>query len=314
MADDTSFNQIPPLDWQTPMVEPETGRPSTQFQRLWQMMFQSGSSSATVIAAIQAQITSILATLSTKADKAIQIIAGTGLTGGGDLSANRTLNLANTAVTPGSYGDATHVGQFTVDAQGRLTAAASVSISAGGGGGTMFSMPPLPYSSVDSGGNACMGNIFTIKDQITVSALYGSVNNSTIGNVYNMFIATVNTSTSAIISTVAATPSFTTTATGGQTHKYTFASPVVLAPGTYLFGIVKTSGTSTTPCNLIYGSGANPYPGIPIDIGEMYRLFTNSCRVAAYATNASSPSAVSPAAGSVGTTAMYAVGIWFTIP
>jgi concanavalin A-like lectin/glucanase superfamily protein len=41
--------------------------------------------------------------------------------------------LASTAVTPGSYGDATHVGQFTVDADGRLTAAASVAVTATGG-------------------------------------------------------------------------------------------------------------------------------------------------------------------------------------
>ena len=51
------------------------------------------------------------------------ISPGTGLTGGGDLSANRTISLGNTAVTPGSYGSATAVGTFTVDAQGRLTAA-----------------------------------------------------------------------------------------------------------------------------------------------------------------------------------------------
>ena len=41
--------------------------------------------------------------------------------------------LASTAVTPGSYGDATHVGQFTVDADGRLTAASNVAVSGGGG-------------------------------------------------------------------------------------------------------------------------------------------------------------------------------------
>ncbi len=39
--------------------------------------------------------------------------------------------LANTAVTPGTYGDSTHVAQFTVDAQGRLTAAVNVAIAGG---------------------------------------------------------------------------------------------------------------------------------------------------------------------------------------
>jgi len=44
--------------------------------------------------------------------------------------------LANTTVTAGSYGSATQVGQFTVDAQGRITAASNVTISGVAPGGT----------------------------------------------------------------------------------------------------------------------------------------------------------------------------------
>jgi hypothetical protein len=57
------------------------------------------------------------------------ITAGTGLTGGGDLSADRTLSIDNTAVTSGSYGSASAVGTFTVNAQGQLTAASNTTIA-----------------------------------------------------------------------------------------------------------------------------------------------------------------------------------------
>lgn len=66
----------------------------------------------------------------------INVIAGTGLSGGGNLAANITVSLANTAVTAGNYGSATQVAAITIDAQGRITGASNVSITGGGGGGT----------------------------------------------------------------------------------------------------------------------------------------------------------------------------------
>jgi hypothetical protein len=56
------------------------------------------------------------------------VLAGTGLSGGGS-SGDLTLTLANTAVTAAAYGSASAVGTFTVDAQGRLTAAANATIA-----------------------------------------------------------------------------------------------------------------------------------------------------------------------------------------
>ena len=57
------------------------------------------------------------------------ITAGTGLSGGGDLSANRTLSISNTAVTAAAYGSASKTLTATVNAQGQLTALADTNIA-----------------------------------------------------------------------------------------------------------------------------------------------------------------------------------------
>lgn len=65
---------------------------------------------------------------------------GTGLTGG-PITTTGNISLADTAVVAGSYGTASQVSQVIIDAQGRITSAANVSIaianSAVSGLGTM---------------------------------------------------------------------------------------------------------------------------------------------------------------------------------
>lgn len=62
----------------------------------------------------------IITALGTKADKSIKIIAGTGLTGGGDLTTSRTFSLATTGVKAGTYT------KLTVDTYGRVTSATNL--------------------------------------------------------------------------------------------------------------------------------------------------------------------------------------------
>lgn len=61
----------------------------------------------------------------------VEIIAGTGLSGGGNLAANVTIDLANTSVVAATYGGGSNAAEVTVDAQGRITAAANVAIPQG---------------------------------------------------------------------------------------------------------------------------------------------------------------------------------------
>ena len=115
------------------------------------------------------------------------VAAGTGLTGG-PITANGTIALADTTVTAGDYGSENQVGKFTVDAQGRLTAASNITItgfeptfttlgvSKGGTGATSFTANQLVR--VHSGGLSLESSGMTLP----TGAIVGTTDTQTLTN------------------------------------------------------------------------------------------------------------------------------------
>jgi hypothetical protein len=96
---------------------------------------------------LQSDASGVLSWVTAAAGSLTDVLSGTGISVTGT-GATRTVTLTNTAVTAASYGSATQVPSFTVDAQGRLTAAANVTIAGvapgGAAGGDLSGTYPNP--------------------------------------------------------------------------------------------------------------------------------------------------------------------------
>lgn len=156
------------------------------------------------------------------------------------------LNLNNTTVTLGSYGTATQVAQFTVDAQGRLTNAGNIAIAvppSGAAGGDLTGTYPNPTIAT--------GTITSTK------ILDGTIANADISATAAIDVAKLSPGTAGQVLTTS----------GGLVPQW--AAPggtaLISAPGTRnLFAGAPIGTTTTGGDNTFYGSSA----GVANTIGQ----------------------------------------------
>lgn len=117
--------------------------------------------------------------LSVKANSSVTILAGAGLTGGGDLTNNRTISLATSGVTEGTYT------KVTVDTYGRVISGSTLSAS---------DIPNLDWSKITSGKPTTLEG-YGITDGVNSIVLNGDGNAITEASINNHILTLVKGAT-----------------------------------------------------------------------------------------------------------------------
>jgi hypothetical protein len=182
------------------------------------------------------------------------ITAGTGLTGGGNVASNVTITLANTAVSPNTYGGGTNAAQVTVDQQGRITAAANVAIPQG-------TVTNVATGTGLTGGPITSNGTISLANTAVTPATYGSANTAVTitvdqqGRLTNASNATIAISNSQV--------------SGLGTMSTQNANNVAITGGTVSVSNITASNVSVTAnlyANLATSNtAAMPDPSLPLN-------------------------------------------------
>ena len=152
------------------------------------------------------------------------ITAGTGLTGGGDLSANRTLAIATTGVSAATYGSASIVPVIAVNTQGQITSATNT---------------PIAIANTQVSG---LGTMST-QNANAVAVTGGTINGTTIG------ATTASTGAFTVLSTSSTTSTTPTLSFNGSNSN--IASGAIVS-GSYLQNLLQNkSGTANASTNYV---------------------------------------------------------------